>query len=418
MKKILILAIVALVGTAYGQKIVGGKLVDKAGKPMVLHGINHVVKDSTMGFFDDRDSVIFRLFEKCGFNVVRFGVNWSGMEPKCGAISEQYLKKLDKRVKWAKECGLYLMLDMHQDLYAQQWADGAPSWAVMTDGLPHTTGRVWSDAYNESAALQRAVDHFWSNTKASDGVGLRDHFLNCLKVLAKRYKNAESVIGFDVLNEPFQGSSSKDVAPYMMAAYANAKGIDMEQMATMASQPDWLGGFLKDLSDRKIYQAVVDAAQPLVDQFEEGTLSDFYQQARNLVRGEGCNKILFLEHNYFCNMGVKSSFKVPLDKRGRRDEQVMYAPHAYDLVTDRDNNDEVDNRRFEFILDQIEKSAKERGLAVVVGEWGAFYSGNDAFDAPAKYAMEEFGKRGWGQTIWAYWDGIENHSYFKKYLCK
>lgn len=418
MKKISIIFLLTMVSVAFGQRVENGKLVDKDGKTLILHGINHVVKDSTINFFDEKDESIFKLFKECGFNVVRFGVNWSGLEPTPGVYDEAYLAKLDKRVEWARENGLYLMLDMHQDLYAQQWADGAPAWAVITDGLPHTKGNVWSDAYSQSQALQRAVDHFWKDTPASDGVGIKTHFLNCLKVLAKRYKNAESVIGFDILNEPFQGSSSKEVVPYMMHAYATAKGIDLQQVAADREKPDWLDQFLGDLADPKIYQAVVDAAQPIVDKFEMGVLSDFYQDARDVVRAEGCDKILFLEHNYFCNMGIKSNFKIPVDKNGKPDTQIMYAPHAYDLVTDRDNNDEVDNRRFEFILNQIEKSAKERNLPVVVGEWGAFYSGDKAFEAPAKYAMQQFQKRGWGQTIWAYWGGIENHSYFKKYLCK
>lgn len=418
MKKISFLLLFLTILGANSQNVVNGVLVDNEGKKMVLHGINHVVKDSTINFFDDQDSTIFRMFQKSGFNVVRFGVSWCGMEPKCGKIDQEYLKKLDQRVKWAQDCGLYLMLDMHQDLYAQQWADGAPSWAVVTDGLPHITGATWSDAYSMSPALQRAVDHFWKNTPASDGVGIMDHFLNCWKILADRYKNSEAVIGFDILNEPFQGSSSKDVVPYMMGAYAQAKGIDLQKVVQDMRNANFMDQFLGDLADTKIYQAVVDAAQPMVDKFEQGELSDFYQKARDIIRGENCDKILFLEHNYFCNMGIKSSFKVPVDKHGNRDAQVMYAPHAYDLVTDRDNNDQVDNRRFNFILDQIQRSAQERNLPVVVGEWGAFYSGDKAFDEPAKYAMEQFEKRGWGQTIWAYWPGIENHSYFKKYICK
>ena len=95
-----------------------------------------------------------------------------------------------------------------------------------------------------------------------------------------------------------------------------------------------------------------------------GALSDFYQKARNAIRRTGCDKMLFLEHNYFCNMGIKSTFKVPLCEEGTVDSQIVYSPHAYDLVTDRANNSEIENERFDFILSQIEKSANERQLPV------------------------------------------------------
>lgn len=418
MKKLLLITLLFVPLFVLGQRVTNSKLVDDNGNLLILHGINHVIKDSTKGFVDENDSLIFRKIKSWGMNVVRYGVSWCGIEPECGNIDQEYLSRLDKRIHWAQECGLMLILDMHQDLYAQQWADGAPHWAVFTDGLPHTKTEVWSDAYMESAGLQRAVDNFWQNRPAADGVGIQDHLVTCWTILAERYKDSKAVIGFDILNEPYPGSLSNQVLPTMIGAYASAKGMSIEQIEEIMINPDWLPEVLTALSDHDIYKIVTDAAQPVIDSFEQGELSDFYQKARNAIRSVGCDKILFLEHNYFGNMGIKSTFRIPTCEDGTPDSQVVYAAHAYDLVTDRAYNSEIDNLRFDFILSQIEKSARERLLPVVIGEWGAFYNGDKAFEAPAKFAMEQFSAKGWGQTIWSFTDDIENHSYFQKYLMK
>lgn len=73
-------------------------------------------------------------------------------------------------MEYAHKAGISFFLDFHQDLYgvafgldAPFWADGAPAWATITDGLPHVAGDLWSGAYLISPALNRAFEHFWNN---------------------------------------------------------------------------------------------------------------------------------------------------------------------------------------------------------------------------------------------------------------
>jgi endoglycosylceramidase len=94
---------------------------------------------------------------------VRLGIIWDGLEPQPGRIDEDYLERIGKLVGYAKAEGLYVLLDMHQDLYSVKFSDGAPAWATLDEGKPHTAGAVWSDAYYASAAVQTALDHFWEN---------------------------------------------------------------------------------------------------------------------------------------------------------------------------------------------------------------------------------------------------------------
>jgi len=53
-----------------------------------------------------------------GFNCVRLGFTWASVEPEPGVYSEKCLAEIDKRVEWATKNGLYVFLDMHQDLSA------------------------------------------------------------------------------------------------------------------------------------------------------------------------------------------------------------------------------------------------------------------------------------------------------------
>jgi len=67
---------------------------------------------------------------------------------------------------------------------------------------------VWSDAYFTSPAVQTALDNFWKNAPAPDGVGLQEHYARAWAMLARRYAEEPAVIGYDLMNEPFPGSAA------------------------------------------------------------------------------------------------------------------------------------------------------------------------------------------------------------------
>ena len=54
-----------------------------------------------------------------GFNVVRLVLNWSQLEPTAGTYSATYLNRVAQVVGWAREQGIYVILDMHQDQYSR-----------------------------------------------------------------------------------------------------------------------------------------------------------------------------------------------------------------------------------------------------------------------------------------------------------
>ena len=55
-----------------------------------------------------------------GFNVVRLSISWSALEPERGELDDAYLAQITDAVDWAKEHGIYVVLDMHQDSLVQR----------------------------------------------------------------------------------------------------------------------------------------------------------------------------------------------------------------------------------------------------------------------------------------------------------
>lgn len=168
----------------------------------------------------------FAQMRRLGFNIVRLCLNWNLLEPKPGSYSRMYLERIAQVVEWAKEQGIYIILDMHQDQYsrfifgnkeiefppylqAQDGQDGAPSWAVVTDGLPALA--IYGIGPLNLASMA-AFDNFYSNRVLhslpqgeAPGPGLQDHFIGAIAFLARRFKNESAVIGYEIMNEPAPG---------------------------------------------------------------------------------------------------------------------------------------------------------------------------------------------------------------------
>lgn len=391
--------------------------VDSKGRTVILNGINYVTKDPGQYFKNDNDEEIFRQFRDWGFNCVRFGMSWRGIEPEPGKINEAYLKEIDKRVKLAEENGIWLILDMHQDLYGGKYGNGAPEWATIDDGLPHDSGDVWSDAYLVSPAIHRVFDNFWKNAPAPDGIGIQDHYIFIWKTLAKRYANSAAVAGFDIMNEPFTGAESIGILNKLLGSYGEivteqtGATVELNDILDMWGDEQSRTEALKTFDNKEYYRRITESAYEEVRSFEQSALSQFYQRVRDAVREVNKHHIIFLEHCYFSNLGVKSSFFVPTDKQGNPDPLIAYAPHGYDLVTDTDAADSPGYQRVEHIFEQIFEAGKEKQIPIVVGEWGAFYMGRD-YQKPAEHLIGIFEQAQVGQTYWAYWGNIDTQDYF------
>jgi endoglycosylceramidase len=170
----------------------------------------------------------FAQLRSLGFNVIRLVLNWSQLEPQPGAYSATYIQRVEQVVGWARQQGIYVILDMHQDQYSRYilpgkpstlpagctssgGSDGAPAWAVFTDGKPACALFGESDLNPAEGA---AFYNFWHNHTvpsaqgAAPGPGLQDHYIGALVALAKAFEDDSTVLGYEVMNEPQPGSLS------------------------------------------------------------------------------------------------------------------------------------------------------------------------------------------------------------------
>jgi endoglycosylceramidase len=199
----------ALPAAAQGQaarplKVAGGKIVDDRGRQVILHGVNVVYKrppyypaasGPATNTFTRTD---LRQLRAWGFNSIRLGVIWAGLEPQPGVIDQGYLDHIGALVDLAAEQNFWVLLDMHQDLYSERFGgEGAPDWAVRDDGIPFSPVPGDFSLNYTAPAVGRSFDNFWA-----DKDGIRTEFVRAFTTLAERFAGSDTVLGYDLFNEP------------------------------------------------------------------------------------------------------------------------------------------------------------------------------------------------------------------------
>jgi endoglycosylceramidase len=175
---------------------------------VILHGLNMVYKrppyyPRAAGFGAD-DA---RFLHRHGFNGVRLGVIYAGVEPKPGRYDNAYLDHIAATERTLDKNGVFSLLDFHQDLYNEKFqGEGWPDWAVQDDGLSNPRNGFPTN-YLTNPALQHAFDHFWANDPGPGGVGLVDRYAAAWRHVAGRFRDTAGVLGYDLLNEPWPGSN-------------------------------------------------------------------------------------------------------------------------------------------------------------------------------------------------------------------
>ena len=199
----------------------------------------------------------FAQMRAIGFNVARLVLNWSQLEPRPGVYSTTYLDRVAQVVGWARQQGIYLILDMHQDQYSRYilpidkaaapsgcspsgGGDGAPGWAVQSDGKP---GCALYGIDELNPAESAAFANFWQNSPVegpkgqAPGTGLQDHYIGALAALANRFEDDPTVLGYELMNEPQPGSlgslpaangyqaSSQELYPFYTRAIEALTGV-------------------------------------------------------------------------------------------------------------------------------------------------------------------------------------------------
>lgn len=258
---------------------------DAYGRTLILHGIatSNFSKFSPDHIPWIEESDVQRE-ASYGFNVSRYVISWEAIEPEPGVYNEDYLNKTEERINWYTSRGMYVLLDMHQDLYSGVFGgggNGAPAWAVRTNGIPIGTydfGDLWYLQYLTPEVVA-AFQNFWKYEEPHKD--LQDHYISMWLKVIERFKDNPYVIGYEIMNEPHPGD-------------VNLIGNG---------------------------------------QFAKKQLSAFYERAIKAIRAVDQEKWIFFEPEFFMVTGFGYSSELPQVKDQRDDGQprLVFSPHIYPL---------------------------------------------------------------------------------------
>ncbi len=314
-----------------------GALRAADGRALIMRGANIANAHKSAPYFGFHGQQDFtRLRADWGMNAVRLLILWAAIEPQEGSYDDSYLDEVEVRLDWAEQAGLHVVLDMHQDLYGEGFGgDGAPKW---------TCDSAYYDAYepispwflnylNEN--IVACVDQLWSSES------LQSHYVEAWRRVAARFAAHQAVVGFDVMNEPYWGST---------------------QMAV----------------------------------FEDEKLKPFYEKVVLAVRAEAPSWVAFLEPSASRNVGLPTGL-TPFSFAN-----VVYAPHSYDREAESGNGfDEAKRKLLVAELGELKAEATALGAALWIGEYGGNVDA-PGIEAYMGAQYEGIGAAAGSSMYWAY----------------
>ena len=315
-----------------------GFIRDDEGRVVVLRGVNLSGYHKNAPYFDFHQPADYAAVrDSLGMNSIRFLIEWAAVEPSPGEYDDDYLTDVHTRLDWARDAGLLVVLDMHQDLYGEGFlgGNGAPPWTCDADRYAaYQPSEDWFLGYLDENVVA-CFDGLWTDAD------LQDHYARAWAHVAEKLGDHDSVIGFEVINEPWQGSYS-------------------------------------------------------FDEFESRALQPFYELVVPAVRAVAPHWLAFLEPMSMSNLGRDTHLtKMPF-------ANVVYAPHSYDSAAER-AGDFAETER-PVVLEKLTKlsaEAKAIGAALWIGEYG----GNAEWSGITTYMDAEydaFASVFSGSTYWDY----------------
>ncbi|CAF2160118.1 unnamed protein product [Rotaria magnacalcarata] len=191
-------------------------ILDSSNRVRIYHGANFVVKQFPWYPPELLDPNYVAQLSKSGFNVIRLGMMWSGVEPQPQKYNVTYLNTMQKIIALLESNNIFVFLDMHQDVLSNRTGtyDGIPGW--LYDRLPPPehpypwplqtapSYENWFLGYL-TEACSHAFQCLYNNTAgATDAMG------NFWKLVASTYKQSSNLLGYELINEPWAGNYIAD----------------------------------------------------------------------------------------------------------------------------------------------------------------------------------------------------------------
>lgn len=393
----------------------GRRFVDNYGRHRIFNGVSIcdkgciIPKDKRARSYFTKSpeywSGIIRKLSEDGFNIIRLGVTWDAIEPEPNVYDEEYIDVIQDFADLCAKNGIYFFIDMHQDLYSglDKVGDGAPKWACLTgDAKVKPIKYVWATGYFWHKEIHNCFDNFWADEKVN-GIGLQTYFINMWLHLVERFKDHPALFGFDLFNEPYPGTDGGKVFKKLILNLTKTvltdnrckKGWMIKQLVTGNSTR-----VLEPFSDPSLFRKVTKAGDELVKKFDEGPYSAFVNRLTKAIRSVTDKGVIFMEGCYYTNIGIPFSAP-PITYDGKREPNLCYSPHTYDLTVDTPAYDYASNSRVWSIF-EVQKNTQERlNIPMLIGEWGGFSIGTKWLKH-IEYLLEKFDENQWSHTYYAF----------------
>ncbi len=399
-----------------------GRFVDADGRHVLLNAVNigfshHVeaAPGEANWAWNHGGKEDFARIKSWGFNSVRLVLFWGCIEPAPGEYSEAFLDAVEERVNWAHGHGLFVVLDMHQDLWGAgvPGGRGAPAWAMLAKDEPHVSeGPVWSAAYFQSPRVQAAFDAFWENRPGPDGAGLQDRFAGAWRHVAKRFSAHPAVVGYDLFNEPFPGSPVSQVMRAMTAAMIpelDRRGVPVAELTPLEAG---MAALEAAKSSPELYGRWLQAGGAMARALDRKRLAPMYARVARAIREVDTRSILFFAPAITANFGVATGLPPIPGADGEPDPRQAFAPHIY----------EDDPERMGMAADPLFEHAAKLGLPVFFGEWGNLTNRDGIFDADpvpaARMLVDLFDKHLANRAYWYYAPNLDTLDLFNEVLAR
>jgi len=296
----------------------GPWLLDDQGRAVIHRGMNVTgAAKWADDYMPDVSDASLATMADAGVTFARVLTFWDAVEPIEGVYDQEYLALLDAFLTRMDDAGIAVMLDMHQDVWGVGFgSDGAPLWSCDQAHYDdfESPGGSWYLAYL-SAEVQACFDDFWADP------ALQEQFAQAWVQLAILGAQHPSVVGYDLFNEPFWGTSNQE-------------------------------------------------------EFEEVLLPAFYERVISGIRSvddERCNygpharpcRFIAVEPSTHINI-LQSRLIFP------DDDGLVFAPHFYPTYAeegtgfDGDLSNEIDH------MSGIIEHGQDEGIPVILGEFGIF----------------------------------------------
>lgn len=388
------------------------KIKDEFGRERIFRGVNHCIKEHNANkFLIHRQLLkkkVFKDMKSIGVNVVRLGITWAAIEPHEGEYNDELISALKKFIEKCAENNIYVMFDMHQDLFSHYFhGDGVPKWAIDSSySNPHQYA-IWAEGYFYMQGVQNAFYDFWTDRNE-----IQTKFIKMWKYVSDKLADCDNILGYDYFNEPYVHENGRKiftslVSNVMKVAYG--RDLDFEHyFKNVKDKHGFARLAVKVFSyvrTRKRLEAllnVMDSTENFgkavegLEKYTENFNRNYYQPFFNKISEDVNNKGIFnfFEHNYYSNLGI------PFEIEHKSND--VYSPHAYDLFIDSPlyNKYSSDNR-IRYILSAIRENQLKMNVPVLFGEWGGGAPGHDWLKH-IDFIMSEFEKYHWSNIYWGY----------------